>query len=47
MHSAGANGVYVGRTERGGKQYSNGLPAPVGRDYFQEGDFDDFVVKAE
>jgi prepilin-type N-terminal cleavage/methylation domain-containing protein len=51
FHSAGSNGIYIGRSERGGKQFNGPgggtLPASVGRDYFQEGDFDDFVQKAE
>jgi type II secretory pathway pseudopilin PulG len=53
FHSAGTNGVYIGRSERGGKQSSApgnptvSLPPPNGRDYFQEGDFDDMVLKAE
>lgn len=47
FHSAGVNGVYLGRSERGGKTSGGTLTAPVGRDYFQEGDFDDLVVKGE
>lgn len=47
FHSAGTNGVYLGRSERGGKASGGTLAAPVGRDYFQEGDFDDLVVKGE
>lgn len=47
FHSAGTNGVYLGRSERGGKTSGGTLAAPVGRDPFQEGDFDDLVVKGE
>lgn len=55
MHSAGANGVYIGIEERGSKSQglltggslSRSLPAPAGRDYFEEGDFDDVIGKAE
>lgn len=49
FHSAGARGVYLGKDERGGKLNSSTgiLPTSTGRDYFSEGDFDDFVLKAE
>jgi len=51
FHSAGANGIYIGRNERGGKAFTGSGTSPLrqslGRDYFQEGDFDDFVTKAE
>lgn len=55
MHSAGSNGVYVGREERGtksrgllsGTTVSGALVGGVGRDFFEEGDFDDVVGKAD
>jgi type II secretory pathway pseudopilin PulG len=56
MHSAGFDGVYLGKDERGvrsrGLLGSDGrptspLPATVGRDYFEEGDFNDVIGKAE
>lgn len=49
FHSAGPRGVYLGKDERGGKIHSATgiLPMSTGRDYFAEGDFDDFVLKAE
>lgn len=42
FHSAGHDGIYVGRKERGGKSAPpSGLPYQQGRDYTSDGSFDD------
>jgi prepilin-type N-terminal cleavage/methylation domain-containing protein len=52
FHSAGRDGIYLGRGERGGKVLTgtggnSPLATPVGVDYFQEGFFNDFILRAE
>lgn len=56
MHSAGFDGTYLGKNERGVRSRglldgsgnpSAALNAPTGRDYFEEGDFNDVIGKAE
>lgn len=44
-HSAGANGIYVGKKERGGKNAGvNGLAYQAGRDPVNDGSFDDIFL---
>lgn len=49
MHSAGANGIYLGRNERGGKSANatGGLKYAPNQDPITGGGFDDFLVTAQ
>lgn len=48
LHSAGTNGVYLGKLERGGKRAAGaGLPYQAGQDPIEGGSFDDFIVRGE